>query len=130
MCIPDDAILLGEYEYVGGTGKGREYRYNQTLFGATSDIILTVTDDCMPISVHSVDETAVGYSVGSGNYFGLTLGIRDPSVFDVPSFCFDDNSENLVEGGDQMEPEPEPEDDDVRDVDLPEVEIEYTVDEE
>ncbi|XP_077984370.1 ependymin-related protein 1-like [Glandiceps talaboti] len=89
VCIPDDAELLGTYDYAMGKLKGSEYKYTFKQLGQIQTITLTVTEDCIPLALQSVGTDEAGtfeYTIG-GTYVNITEGIKDPSVFDVPSIC-------------------------------------------
>ncbi|XP_060075898.1 uncharacterized protein LOC132555565 [Ylistrum balloti] len=84
MCTPADAtfkpVLLGTGN---STLTGRMYNY--MIAGVSMTIFMT--EDCVPISEMlsgHAGPTDYWYTVG---YSAMTLGIKDPSVFDVPASC-------------------------------------------
>lgn len=88
QCTPANATYS---PIVMGTGphavKGRIYNYMYSGINMT----FIVTEDCVPLTEmlngHSV--ASVEYWIALG-YTGLTTGIKDPSVFNVPASCGDD----------------------------------------
>ncbi|XP_077984308.1 ependymin-related protein 1-like [Glandiceps talaboti] len=88
-CIPDGAELLGTYDYAMGKLNGSEYKYTVKQLGQTQTYVMTVTEDCIPLALQVVggDEAGTYQYTTGGTYVNITQGIKDPSVFDVPSIC-------------------------------------------
>ncbi|XP_077983806.1 ependymin-related protein 1-like [Glandiceps talaboti] len=88
-CIPDDAELLGTYDYAMGKLKGSEYKYTVKQLGQIQTYVMTVTNQCIPLALQVVggDEAGTFQYTTGGTYVNITPGIKDPSIFDVPSIC-------------------------------------------
>ncbi|XP_077984501.1 ependymin-related protein 1-like [Glandiceps talaboti] len=103
-CIPDGAELLGTYDYAMGKLNGSEYKFTMKQLGETQTYVTTVTEDCIPLASQIVGGDEAGtfkYTMG-GTYVNITQGIKDPSVFDVPSICSHKATVSPLESG-QME---------------------------
>ena len=60
--------------------------------GTTLNYNMVVQDDCVPISAVINGEIPGDHFLSIGFLYNVTEGIRDPSIFDVPSFCYSAHS--------------------------------------
>ncbi|XP_041347228.1 uncharacterized protein LOC121367153 [Gigantopelta aegis] len=97
-CIPDTAKCVGHFYMGSGTNKlqGDTYYVDFRGKGMTRlHIYASVTKNCIPIGealFGRVKGMAIEETVGFANF---RLGIKDPSVFDVPKQCDDGRFEVL-----------------------------------
>ncbi|GFR61523.1 mammalian ependymin-related protein 1-like [Elysia marginata] len=90
-CIPRDAKSLGDY-YLGLEGGYKVSSYN--IKGERMNSILTVQtmmkDVCAPIGEISMGQAGRYDILKNVGYSGITPGIKNDTVFDVPKDCTDD----------------------------------------
>ncbi|CAH1244367.1 Hypp7283 [Branchiostoma lanceolatum] len=80
-CIPDNATMIGNFEVGGPDGlMVEQYHLNDFLPGLKGYIQFSRAG-CLPVSQAQFTDTHVT-KVGVAN---ITVGIKDPNVFDVPS---------------------------------------------
>ncbi|XP_067659591.1 ependymin-related protein 1-like [Haliotis asinina] len=91
ICVPSGAVTLGPlfYGYNIDTLHARTYTYNSTTAdGRQHTVYSTVTEDCVPIFT---TKTTTGGPGGNSLYLlaynNVFPGIKDMSVFDIPSYC-------------------------------------------
>ncbi|KAL3876397.1 hypothetical protein ACJMK2_034246 [Sinanodonta woodiana] len=87
-CIPENATLVEETFLGAGSEQVPVKTY--TFMIANDDVYFTVTSSgCVPIlmdlSLHLATKQAVGIEVVK--FSGITMGVKDPSIFDIPSIC-------------------------------------------
>ncbi|XP_067658901.1 ependymin-related protein 1-like [Haliotis asinina] len=92
VCVPSTAQTLGPlfYGFDVDTLHGRTYITNSTTpDGRQKNVIAVVTKDCIPI----ISTTIVG-GYGQGDslrvlaYNNVFPGVKDISIFEVPSYCY------------------------------------------
>ncbi|XP_077987115.1 ependymin-related protein 1-like [Glandiceps talaboti] len=92
-CIPDDAENLGNLNYGLDSLDGTVYRvkrdYPEANTSVSADISMT-PKECIPIGENMVQNTPDIHLIVNVIYANVTLGIKDPSVFDVPEICKQD----------------------------------------
>ncbi|XP_070531921.1 ependymin-related protein 1-like [Ptychodera flava] len=87
-CIPDDAQFITTIDYGIGALQANVFLYNVVQMGSNTTAYVAVkTTDCVPIGTNNVVVSAGTTTVVSGGFVNVTLGIKDPSVFDVPASC-------------------------------------------
>ncbi|XP_046579634.1 ependymin-related protein 1-like [Haliotis rubra] len=92
VCVPSGAAPIGPFFY--GYNKDRlntqTYTYNSTaLDGGRQRVTVVVSEaDCVPIIISRTTTGGAGgnslYTVGYNDFYP---GIRDITVFDIPSYC-------------------------------------------
>ncbi|XP_002732737.1 ependymin-related protein 1-like [Saccoglossus kowalevskii] len=88
MCVPDSAVYVMTQEYGMGAMTVDIYSYGSKLFGDAFFGQISVTrDKCIPMGVNLGINHPQASIVMSFGYANLTLGIKDPSVFDIPEIC-------------------------------------------
>ncbi|KAL4239889.1 hypothetical protein ACF0H5_000689 [Mactra antiquata] len=83
-CIPDTATMTGKYRL--GLNQSIEVTGYVWTQGNVS-IGLDVTDGCVPITQGTQGEVSGVQFMSGTSVLGITVGIKDPSVFDVPAIC-------------------------------------------
>ncbi|XP_067653881.1 ependymin-related protein 1-like [Haliotis asinina] len=98
-CVPDQAKQVFDMTLGAGSETLQTRIYSMRLQQPSTllDINLSVTEkQCVPVGenwVGSVNKVKLVMSMG---YFGITPGIKDPSVFNPPSFCKQNVTSNDV----------------------------------
>ncbi|XP_060075890.1 ependymin-related protein 1-like [Ylistrum balloti] len=88
-CVPDEAS--GGFPMYFGVGDNKIKVTNYILTSPNRSTSLLVTENCVPFSNSTTStEGESPFSVAIG-YNGTTLGISDPSVFDIPPACSHDD---------------------------------------
>ncbi|XP_046579752.1 ependymin-related protein 1-like [Haliotis rubra] len=92
VCVPSYAVSVGPFFY--GYNRDRlntqSYTYNRTaLDGGRQRVTVVVSEaDCVPIVISRTTTGGAGgnslYTVGYNDFYP---GIRDITVFDIPSYC-------------------------------------------
>ncbi|KAL3876393.1 hypothetical protein ACJMK2_034243 [Sinanodonta woodiana] len=91
-CIPDDAQVVQNTYFGAGSAMLAVKTYSFMEKGLQVYATATVSG-CIPIVEVMSGTTAEGVStVDVVEFSGITLGIKDPSVFNIPSIC---NSESV-----------------------------------
>ncbi|XP_070531920.1 ependymin-related protein 1-like [Ptychodera flava] len=88
VCIPDRAKYFTTLTYFGEDLIADDYIYDIVLHGMKLTTISLVTrSSCIPMGLQGKVEAKDVKAIYSGGFFNVTLGIEDPSVFDVPAIC-------------------------------------------
>ncbi|KAL4240122.1 hypothetical protein ACF0H5_000916 [Mactra antiquata] len=84
-CIQDSSTELISSSY-GLQDSGRDFTiYNNTAGIVTSFLI--ATNDCLPMLDVSIVPRGTTPYMEVVNFYNFTTGIKDPTVFDIPSLC-------------------------------------------
>ncbi|XP_071110485.1 ependymin-related protein 1-like [Haliotis cracherodii] len=92
VCVPSGAVSLGPFFYGYDVGRlsSRVYSYNSTsVNGEHKKVVATVTrKDCVPIVITTTTTDGQGgNALKVLGYNDVVPGIRDFTVFDIPSYC-------------------------------------------
>ncbi|XP_070532953.1 ependymin-related protein 1-like [Ptychodera flava] len=89
-CIPDDGIDRGVVSLGGDLLHGRTYEVNSVFETSNATEYITVTEDeCIPVLVDHLSVHPQMSQLRSIGFYNLTLGLKDPSLFDVPLICYE-----------------------------------------
>ncbi|XP_046547175.1 mammalian ependymin-related protein 1-like isoform X2 [Haliotis rubra] len=89
-CVPDAAKQVFDMTIGAGSETLQAKIYTMRLQQASTllNITLSVTEkQCVPVGEYWVGSVNNVKTVMSMQYFDITLGIKDPSVFTPPAFC-------------------------------------------
>ncbi|KAK6185407.1 hypothetical protein SNE40_007650 [Patella caerulea] len=88
ICLPADAQLAGKIYFGIGTNRFDALSFTYYTHGTNVTVVGT-PDDCIPvIDVLRVKDSSMGTAqMTFTGFVDLTVGIRDPSIFNVPSIC-------------------------------------------
>ena len=77
------------YGLGANTLPAKNYIFEADVLGMQASYSVSVTDGCIPMGGIVIGGNADGSTgfQGTGGIFNVTAGVRDPSVFDVPSNC-------------------------------------------
>ncbi|XP_071110466.1 ependymin-related protein 1-like [Haliotis cracherodii] len=91
VCVPSDAVTLGPFFYGYDVGRlpSTGYTYNSTTVnGEFQKVVATVSrKDCVPIVITTTTTGPGGNALTVLGYNDVVPGIRDFTVFDIPSYC-------------------------------------------
>lgn len=91
-CVPKDAVLETS-PVLGGSLKTNLYRFSRTDHDEDVDFIEVRTqDNCFPVDVFAASNR---FGVDENFFWDITLGIKDPSVFNIPPICKKTNSDDV-----------------------------------
>ncbi|XP_013404178.2 mammalian ependymin-related protein 1-like [Lingula anatina] len=92
--VPANATWIGAFYFGSGVGNSLAVDSWKVKLGGAEEELTTTTKDCIPIGIVTtgiVNGADVMATIGMVN---VTIGIKDPSVFVVPSICKQVSSEH------------------------------------
>ncbi|KAL3883194.1 hypothetical protein ACJMK2_029510 [Sinanodonta woodiana] len=85
-CLPENTTLV-ENTYIGtGTEKVAVKMYRSDVGGLETNFTVTA-NECIPIVVIVSSIIPNSEVMRVYEYSGITVGVKDPSVFDIPAIC-------------------------------------------
>ncbi|XP_002732744.1 ependymin-related protein 1-like [Saccoglossus kowalevskii] len=91
-CIPDAAEYIGTNVYGLDALTADSYTYNAQQMGANVSVGVAVTaNECLPFGLTIFADQPQAETISFIGFMNVTLGIKDPSVFDIPKICDHDD---------------------------------------
>ncbi|XP_070532955.1 uncharacterized protein [Ptychodera flava] len=92
-CIPADATDIGVAVF-GMDGLYTNVYYFELTVGDTDikEYVTVTSDDCVPVAAQYIQTSPYKSQFRSMGFYNLTSQFKDPSVFDIPAMCFEDES--------------------------------------
>ncbi|WAQ96769.1 hypothetical protein MAR_029459 [Mya arenaria] len=87
-CIPDWATKLVDSHFADAA-TGQRIQIHNTSAGSATSFLVSSPDGCFPIYDLSAVPTGSAPYMQAVQFYNFTLGIQDPSVFDIPAICQD-----------------------------------------
>lgn len=100
-CLPDTAVFGGTFAYGLDGFQGDLYYLSGEQMGVNVSAYIVVTkNECLPFSQSVFLSQPAADTIAVMGYTNTTLGIKDPTVFEIPKICRHDEVMSLKAMGD------------------------------